>query len=97
MIGRKRADEIYTAFYMMLQTTDISKTDVIPIDELEKTLLVYHRESNLAPYKAMEKRIADLKEIEARKITRREKWIDRIIGAVFGLIVSYILYLITKP
>jgi len=97
MIGRKRAGEIYTAFYMMLQNTDTSKTNVIPIDELEKTLIVHSQDSNLSPFKAIERRIAELKEIESRKRTKKEKWIGYFIGAVISLIVGCLLYLITKP
>ncbi|MBU1999274.1 MAG: hypothetical protein KKE64_07265 [Candidatus Omnitrophica bacterium] len=56
-------------------------------EEIESTLVQYHLDKGRGHYIAMERRIVELRE----KADKKEKWIDRLIGFVLGLLSGLII------
>ncbi len=81
-MDRKRADKIYTAFYMRHEDVGL-----YTIEELEATLDIYHRDSGSPVYQSIEKRLATL--IDQKK--DKEIFIRKIIISLFIIIVGGIL------
>ncbi len=82
VVNRKRADTIYTAFYLYHE--DIV---IYTIEELEATLDIYHRESGTPVFDAIKKRLATL--IQQKK--DKEKYNRKIIISLLIIIVGGIL------
>jgi hypothetical protein len=63
----------------------------IPKKKIEIALMQWIAHKELPQYKAMEFRLSELNEEDKSKRTQKEKWKDRVIGAIFGLVGGLIL------
>ena len=81
-IDRKRADKIYYAFYIGHE--DDGR---FTIEELEATLDIYQRESDVPIYHAIQKRLAVLK----RQKKDKEKFDRKIMISLFIIIVGGVI------
>jgi hypothetical protein len=85
--------EIAGAFSRYATSGDKNLIKDVPKGKIEIALMQYiavaGKEYPL--YKAMELRLNELNEEDKAKRTQKEKWKDRVIGAVFGLIGGLIL------
>jgi hypothetical protein len=69
--------------------------------ELEFVLLheikqIEERKDTIPRYMAIKNRVDELKEEEVQRRTTKEKWIDRIVGFLLGVISGYLILLLTK-
>ncbi len=90
----ERLIEIAEAFFKFIKTGEKSLIENFTREEIELTLsqVDSDKAQELPYYAAMKKRIAELREIERYK----QKWEDRIIGFISGLIVALIIILLKK-
>lgn len=59
-------------------------------EKLEVALMQYAADKRFPHYSAMEMRLNELKEERKSKRTQRDKWKDRIIGFILGIIATLI-------
>lgn len=72
------------------KTGDKNLIKDIPEDKLEVALMQYAADKRFPHYSAMELRLNELKEEKKSKRTQKDKWRDRVIGAIFGIIGTLI-------
>ena len=100
MIPSEKSREIASAFTRYAETGDKSEIKGYKREEIEIVFFQYSRDKDYPHYRAMERRINELKEIENENKNIKEKWKDRIIGFFFGVVISVIagllLYWLTK-
>ena len=94
----ERLIEIAYAFLEFIKTGEKSLIENFTREEIELTLSQVHSDKvqELPYYRAMKKRITELREIERYKRETEQKWEDRIIGIISGLIVALIIILLRK-
>lgn len=66
------------------------------IEELRRTKYEYARDSNREFYKAIEDRIAELEEAKKKKESKKDKWFDRGVGFVIGVISAILVAWLLK-
>jgi len=94
----ERLIEIAEAFLEFVETGEKSLIENFTREKIELTLSQVHSDKvqELPYYRAMKKRVAELREIERYKRETEQKWEDRIIGIISGLIVALIIILLRK-
>jgi len=94
----ERLIEIAEAFLEFIETGEKSLIENFTREEIELTLSQVHSDKvqELPYYGAMKKRVAELREIERYKRETEQKWEDRIIGFISGLIVVLIIIVLRK-
>ena len=94
----ERLIEIASAFLEFIETDEKSLIENFTSEEIELTLSQVHSDKlqELPYYRAMKKRVADLREIERHKRETEQKWEDRIVGFISGLIVALIIIVLRK-
>ena len=94
----ERLIEIAEAFLEFIETGEKSLMENFTREEIELTLSQVHSDTvqELPYYGAMKKRVAELREIERYKRETEQKWEDRIIGSISGLIVVLIIIVLRK-
>ena len=94
-----KSEKIATSFATFTRTGDKTLIQEFSLDEIEFALLQYYRDKGNRHYIAMEKRIEELKDLEKLKLIKREKWKERVVGIVIGILGTVvgglILYWIT--
>lgn len=88
--------QITGAFIRFIQTGEESLIEDFTREELEANLSKHQAEKGHPVYEAIEKRVAELRERERYKREREQKWDDRTIGFISGLIVALIIVLLRK-
>jgi hypothetical protein len=91
----ERSVEIANAFLKFIQTGDKSLVESFTSEEIETALFEFHSDKlqGLPYYQAMRKRIAELRELERHR-REEERWKDRTLGLLSGLILALIIILI---
>ena len=96
----EKAQQIAGAFANYARIGDKSLIEKYKLEEIEIALIQYSADKRFPHYSAMERRIDELKEIEKERKSNKEKWKDRIIGFLFGVVISIvgglILHFLTK-
>lgn len=94
----ERSIEIVNAFLEFLETGERSLIEDFTREEIESTLSYYHSDEvqDLPYYDAMKRRVAELRDLDRHKREKEEKWKDRIIGFISGLIVALIIILLRR-
>jgi capsular polysaccharide biosynthesis protein len=92
----QRSLQITGAFIRFLEKDEKSVIERFTCKELEANLSKHETEKGHPIYQAIEKRIAELREIERYKRETEQKWENRIIGFILGLIVALIIIVLRK-
>ena len=92
----QRSLQITGAFIRFLEKDEKSVIERFTCKELEANLSKHETEKGHPIYQAIEKRIAELREIERYKRETGQKWENRIIGFISGLIVALIIVLLRR-
>jgi hypothetical protein len=82
--------EIAGAFSQYATSGDKNLVKDIPKGKIEIALMQWITHKELPQYKAMELRLSELNEEEKNKRTQKEKWKDRFIGVILGVIATLI-------
>ena len=80
------SEEIVHAFSKYAKTGDEKLIENIPLKKIEIALLQYLADKDYSHYSAMEKRVEELKEENKFKRDNAEKWKDRVISFVLGIL-----------
>ncbi len=98
-MASKRSEEVTNAFDKSVRTGDKSHVEEFTKEEIERALIEFSADKGSSFCEAMERRLQELKEAEARSLSRKEKWRERIIGSLLtiavGLIVWFMRWLLT--
>ena len=94
----ERLIQIADAFLKFIKTGEKSLIENFPREEIELTLSQVDSDKvqGLPYYGAMKKRVAELRQIERYKRETEQKWEDRIIGFISGLIVALVIIVLRK-
>ena len=94
----ERLIEIAEAFLEFIETGEKSLIENFTREEIELTLSQVDSDKvqEFPYYGAMKKRVAELREIERYKRETEQKWEDRIIGFISGLIVALVIIVLRK-
>jgi hypothetical protein len=92
----QRSLQITGSFIRFLETGEESLIEHFTREELEANLLKHQAEKGHPVYEVIEKRVAELRERERYKREKEQKWADRTIGFISGLIVALIIILLRK-
>lgn len=96
----EKSNQIVNQFNKYVKTGDKSLIKNCKKDEIEFAILQCHTDKGWPAYEAMERRAAELKDNEKERRNIREKWIDRIIGFICGIIIAiigcFITYFLTQ-
>lgn len=91
MVLGKKSQEVHNAFIKYVETGNKSLINNFTRDEIGFTILQCSRHSKgWNFYEAMEKRVTELNEKEKNKRNTRDKWVDRLIGFAFAVILTII-------
>ena len=90
MIPSEKSEQIANVFSKYVDTGDKSLIGNCKCEDIEIALLQYSADKGWPHYNAMERRIAELKEIEKERKNVKERWKDRIVGFLFGVAISVI-------
>jgi hypothetical protein len=92
-----RSVEIANAFLKFIETGEKSLIEGFTREEIESALFEFHKDKlqGLPYYHAMRGRLTELEDLE-RSQREEERWKDRIIGFVSGLILALIIILLRK-
>jgi len=91
-----RSLQITGAFIRFILTGEESLIEHFTREELEANLSKHQAEKGHPVYEVIEKRVVELREIERYKRETEQKWDDRTIGFISGLIVALIIVLLRK-
>ncbi len=93
----ERSVEITDAFLKFVETGEKSLIEGFNREEIESALFEFHKDKlqGLPYYHAMRGRLAELEDLE-RSQREEERWKDRIIGLLSGLILALIVILLRK-
>lgn len=94
----ERTIEIANAFLEFIETGEKSLIERFTREEIELTLLQFDsdRARELPYYDAMKRRLAELREVQRYERENKERWENRIIGFISGLIVALVILLLRK-
>ena len=94
----ERLIEVASTFLEFIETGEKSLIENFTSEEIELTLSQVHSDEvqGLPYYRAMRKRVAELREIERYRRETEQKWEDRMIGLISGLIVALIIIILKK-
>ncbi len=94
----ERLIEVASTFLEFIETGEKSLIENFTSEEIELTLSQVHSDEmqEIPYYRAMKKRVAELREIERHKRETQQTWEDRMIGLISGLIVALIIILLRK-
>ncbi len=90
-----RSQEVANAFNRYVSKSDKSLVEKFTKDEIEMALIECSADKGFSHYEAMERRLQTLKEVEAKSLSRKERWKERFIGSVLAILVGLIIWLIT--
>ena len=96
MIPSENSSKIYNAFYRFVRDGNKQEITKYSKEELEITLLQYAADRNSGPYIAIQRRIDELCEQERTAHSRSERWKDRGIGILIGVLISILGLVIKK-
>lgn len=82
--------KIAGAFANYAKTGDKNLVNGISEDKLELALMQYSADKRFPHYSAMEMRLNELKDERKSKRASREKWKDRLIGFILGILATLI-------
>jgi len=87
-----KSAEIGNTFAKFVREAENDKSIIegFTLDELNKALAEFARDSNKPFYRAMEIRANELENEQRLKRTRKEKWKDKGVGILIGVIVTVI-------
>jgi len=91
-------NQVWGAFKRYAESGDKAGTYSFSQEQIELTIAQFTNsvDRNAPPYKAMEIRLAELKEEAERKRSRSEVWKDRLIGIAIGVIVTLLANVIWR-
>lgn len=100
-IPSRRSQVIAIAFQKSIREEDKSLIESFSHQEIERTLIEYSADQGDSHYDAMERRLRELKEIQAqereeirdsenRKSNRRQRMVDRLVGLASGILLLLI-------
>ena len=94
----ERTIGIANAFLEFIETGKKSLIEDFTREEIQLTLARFHSDKTreLPYHDAMRRRVAELRDIERHQRENKQKWEDRIIGLISGLIVALIIILLRK-
>jgi hypothetical protein len=94
----QRSLEIANAFLGFIATGEKSLIENFTREEIESALSELHSDKahQLPYYDAMKKRAAELRDLERHEREAEEKWRNRIIGFISGLIIALIIILLRR-
>jgi hypothetical protein len=94
----ERTIEIANAFLEFIETGEKSLIERFTREEIELTLVQFDsdRARKLPYYDAMKRRLAELREAQRYERENKERWENRIIGFILGLIVALVILLLRK-
>ena len=92
------ANLVWNAFHRYAESGDKTGTLSFSQEQLELTLAQFTNrvDRNTPPYKAIEMRVAELKEEAEVKRNQAAIWKDRAIGIIMGIIVTLLASMIWK-
>jgi hypothetical protein len=94
------SNKAWTAFKRYLESGDKSLTESFSRKDLVSTLGAFHLDQGRQEYKAIEARIVEIDYQTRRqnelKDIKREKWKDRGIGFLAGIVLAIISFLLSK-
>ena len=101
MIDNNEIESIRSSFDQYLKDGQKALIDKYSRHELKFVLLheiklIQENNSLIPRYMAINERVNELKDAETQRRTTKEKWIDRIVGFVLGVISGYLIHLLTK-
>jgi hypothetical protein len=93
----ERSVEIANAFLKFIETGEKSLIEGFTREEIESALFEFHKDKlqGLPYYHAMRGRLVELGDLE-RSQREEERWKDRVIGFVSGLILALIIIFLMK-
>ncbi len=93
----ERSVEITNAFLTFVETGEKSLIEGFTREDIESALFEFHKDKlqGLPYYHAMRARLAELEDLQ-RSQREEERWKDRIIGLLSGLILALIVILLRK-
>ena len=94
-MASKRSVEVTNAFDKSVRTGDKSHVEEFTKEEIERALIEYSADKGSSFCEAMERRLQELKEAEARSLSRKEKRKERFIGSLQTITVGLILWFVT--
>ena len=95
-MASKRSEEVTNAFNKSVSTGDKSSAEEFTKEEIERALIEYSADKGSSFYDAMERRLQELKGAEARSLSRKENWKDRVIAFVLGIVASLVTWFIIQ-
>jgi len=95
-MASKRSEEVTNAFNKSVRKDDKSYVEEFTKDEIETALTEYSADKGSSFYDAMERRLQRLKEVEGQSLSRQEKWKDRVIAFVLGIVASLMTWFIIQ-
>ena len=90
-----RSTEVADAFNEFVKTGEESHVKEITKDEIKMALIEYSTDAGYSHHAAMQLRLQELNEADARSLSEKDKWKDRVIGFVSGIVASFIVWFIT--
>lgn len=88
MVPSEESMKIGSVFCKYVSSGDRSLIQDIPEDKLELALLQYAADKRFPHYDAMERRLNELKETRKSKLATTDKWKDRIIAFILGIVAT---------
>jgi len=82
MSPHKTSTEIFNAAGHYCSTGDLKPIEKFTHEEIDLALTQHFSDKNSREYAFLEKRSSELKDKEKNKRSKREKWIDRLIGFI---------------
>ena len=97
-MASEQSNRIWIAFRDYVQSGDDSTIGAFTLPQIEMTLIQYTSASEVTDpvYKAIQRKIDELKEQQKTVRQKRDLWIDRVItfvlGVAAGLLVAYVVW-----
>lgn len=91
-----RSMAIANNFVKYIKTGDKAVIEPYTLEELKRVKYEYSRDSRKEFYKAIEDRIKKIEAIRERKENKKEKWLDRLIGFIIGVVSALIIAWLVK-
>ncbi len=92
MFLSEQSKKIGTKFDQYVRTGDKSLIEQFKREEIETTVIQYSGDKDMPFYEAMIRRVDEIKEIEDKTKSNKEKWKDRAIGSGITIAVGLLLY-----
>lgn len=94
MTASEKSHEIVNNFCKYVETGNKALITKYSLEELKQAKYQYSKDSYKEFYKAIEDRIQELEKISDEQKRKKEKWLDRaitfILGVLAGLLIAYL-------